>query len=299
MDITPFRYRRLGYVALNVSDMDKSIHFYRDLVGLQLEERASDDVAFLRCGADHHNVMLYKSKDPGIKRIAFQLETSADLERARAYIAAQGWPLQDVGADETLQLRQGPTFRFRVPEHSAAFEFYAEMASATEPYVATVAQIQRLGHIVLHCKNRDEFLRVLTEKLNFRISDHFGEQVAFLRCFPNKFHHSFGLSRSSKDALHHINFMVTDVDDVGRATNRMRQQGVEIVYGPGRHAISNSIFLYYLDPDGMTAEYSFGMEEFPEETPREPRLLPMQAEILDSWGGTPANAFGKGGSVEV
>ena len=37
--MAPFRYRKPGYVALNVTDLDKSVHFYRDLVGLQLEEQ--------------------------------------------------------------------------------------------------------------------------------------------------------------------------------------------------------------------------------------------------------------------
>jgi 2,3-dihydroxy-p-cumate/2,3-dihydroxybenzoate 3,4-dioxygenase len=34
------------------------------------------------------------------------------------------------------------------------------------------------------------------------------------------------------------------------------------------------MFLGYLDPDGLTIEYTFGMEEFPEVEPRAPRLLP-------------------------
>ncbi len=296
--MAPFRYRKPGYVALNVSDLDKSIHFYRDLVGLQLEEQLGQDVAFLRCSDDHHNVVLYRSDTPGIKRMAFELETPKDLDLARDHITRQGWEVQDVPEAQARQLRQGPTLRFRVPEHTLTFEFYAHMERASGEYIPTVAKIQRLGHVVIHCKNRDALLRTLTEKLNFRVSDHFGDQVAFLRCFPNPFHHSLGVSRGETDALHHINFMVTDVDDVGRATNRMRNNGVELVYGPGRHDISNSIFLYYLDPDRMTAEYSFGMEEFPEEAPREPRQLPLRPEILDSWGGMPAPNFGKAGAVE-
>jgi 2,3-dihydroxy-p-cumate/2,3-dihydroxybenzoate 3,4-dioxygenase len=295
--MAPFRYRKPGYVALNVSNLDRSIHFYRDLVGLQLEAQ-SGDVAFLRCSDDHHNLVLYRCDEPGIKRMGFELETAQDLAQARAYIEQQGWSVRDVPAEEAQQLRQGPTFRFRVPEHSLTFEFYAHMQKGAGPFVPTVARIQRLGHVVVHCANRDAFLHTLTEKLNFRVSDHFGEQVAFLRCFPNPFHHSFGVSRGEKDGLHHVNFMVTDVDDVGRANNRMRNNDVPIVYGPGRHDISNSIFLYYLDPDRMTAEYSFGMEEFPEEAAREPRQLPMRAEILDSWGGVPAPNFGKAGAVE-
>ena len=296
--MVPFRYRKPGYVALNVSDLDRSIAFYRDLVGLQLEERVGDDIAFLRCSDDHHNMVLYRASEPGIKRMAFELESAQDVDRARDYIRQQGWELTEVNDDEARQLHQGTTLRFRVPEHTLTFEFYAQMDRAAGPYVPTVAKIQRLGHVVVHCRDRDAFLRTLTEKLNFRVSDHFGEQVAFLRCFPNPYHHSFGVSRAEKDALHHVNFMVTDVDDVGRANNRMRQHDVPIVYGPGRHDISNSIFLYYLDPDRLTAEYSFGMEEFPEEAPRDPRRLPLRPEILDSWGGTPAPAFGKAGSVE-
>ena len=178
------------------------------------------------------------------------------------------------------------------------FEFYAAMERAASAFAPSVAKIQRLGHVVVRCARRDEVLRTLTGELNFKVSDHFADQVAFLRCFPNPFHHSFGVARSDVDGLHHVNFMVTDVDDIGRATNRMRQAGVEVVYGPGRHDISNSIFFYYLDPDGLTVEYSFGMEEFPEEAPREARQLPLSPAILDSWGGMPAPRFGKTGTVE-
>ena len=63
--------------------------------------------------------------------------------------------------------------------------------------------------------------------------------------------------------LHHVNFMVTEINDIGRALHRLGAQGVPIVHGPGRHPTSGSIFLYFLDPDGITLEYSFGMEEIP------------------------------------
>jgi 2,3-dihydroxy-p-cumate/2,3-dihydroxybenzoate 3,4-dioxygenase len=88
------------------------------------------------------------------------------------------------------------------------------------------------------------------------------------------------------------------VNDIGRAMNRMRDNNVPIVYGPGRHDISDSIFLYFLDPDALTIEYSFGMEEFAELTARPPRNLPMLPEILDCWGGRPAPDFGKCGLVD-
>jgi len=296
--MAPFRYRKPGYVALNVTDLEKSLSFYVDLVGLQLEAREGNEIAYLRCGEDHHSVMLYQSAVPGIKRMAFQLESDSDLTSAEQYIREQNWRVTNVAESECKQLHQGRTIRFQIPESQLTFEFYASMQAGSSPYVPTVSQIQRLGHVVLRCVNRDEILRTLTEKLNFKVSDHFGDQVAFLRCFPNPYHHSFGLSRGAEDGLHHLNFMVTNVDDVGRAMNRMRKAEVPVVYGPGRHDISNSIFIYFLDPDGMTAEYSFGMEEFPEVSPRPARHLPMKPEILDAWGGLPVPGFGSKGTID-
>nr|WP_304751716.1 VOC family protein [Rhodoferax sp.] len=295
----PFRYRKPGYVALNVTDIDKSVKFYRDLVGLQLEAQDGQEVAFLRCSEDHHNVVLYRAEVPGIKRMAFELESEEDLELAARHIQSAGWTLREVPDAELAQLHQGRTFRFQIPESTLTFEFYARMERGRGDYVPTVSQIQRLGHVVIRCADRDAVLKTLTEKLNFKVSDHFGDQVAFLRCFPNPYHHTFGLSRGDVDGLHHVNFMVTDVDDVGRAMNRMRKADVKVVYGPGRHDISNSIFIYFLDPDGLTTEYSFGMEEFPEDAPRAARQLPLKPEILDSWGGAPAPGFGSHGAVEA
>ncbi|MCP5265662.1 MAG: VOC family protein [Burkholderiaceae bacterium] len=293
----PFRYLKPGYVALNVTEPERSSRFFESIVGLT-EEPGADGVRFFRCSADHHNLALYPSDAPGLKRVGFQLESAPDLERAREWIEAQGWPTQAVDADERRVLRQGPSFRFRVPESSLCFEFYAEIEQASTPFVPTLAKIQRLGHIVIGSPQPEALLATLTEKLNFRVSDYFGDQVTFLRCFPNPYHHSFGVARTERDCLHHVNFMVSEIDDVGRALNRLRKNEVEIVYGPGRHDISNSIFLYYLDPDGMTIEYSFGMEEFAEVGAREARVLPMRPEILDCWGGLPAPKFAKVGAIE-
>ena len=297
--MAPFRYRRPGYVALNVTDLDRSVAFYRDLMGLHLEEIRANDVAFLRCSADHHNLALYQAPAAGLKRMCFELASAHDLRSARAHIASLGWPLRDVDTEEAASLRQEESLRFRIPDCELTFEFYARMAPAATSYEPTVAKIQRLGHVVIGARNMDSVLSTLTTELNFRPSDHFGNAVTFLRCFPNPYHQSFGVSRADRDRLHHVNFMVSDVDDIGRAMNRMRKNHVEIVYGPGRHDISNSIFLYFLDPDGMTAEYSFGMEEFAEEGARPARALPMLPEILDSWGGVPAPNFAQRGGVDA
>ena len=73
-----FRYRKLGYVALNVTDLDRSVAFYRDVVGLDIMAR-DNGAAFLRCGPQHHDIILYQAAEPGVKRIGWELESDDDL----------------------------------------------------------------------------------------------------------------------------------------------------------------------------------------------------------------------------
>jgi len=52
------------------------------------------------------------------------------------------------------------------------------------------------------------------------------------------------------------------MDDIGKALYRLRNADVPIVFDPGRHPPSGSISLYSLDPDNLTLEFSYDMEEF-------------------------------------
>lgn len=293
----PFRYRRLGYVALNVTDLERSSRFYESLVGLNVSERNESYVA-LRCSRDHHNVLLYPADKPGIKRVAFELESAADLEAARTHIESLGVAIETVSAEELKSLMTVAAFRFRIPGSGLCFEFFVQMMQMATPFVPSVAQIQRLGHVVLNVADFDAALNFLNNRLGFRTSDFVPGFAAFLRCHPNPLHHSLAILSGEQAHLNHVNFMVSDIDDVGRGMNRMKKADVDIVFGPGRHLPSESIFLYFLDPDRMTLEYSFGMETFPEEKAREARLLEPVPGTLDSWGSVPTPDFGKIGEIE-
>lgn len=296
MDI-PFRYRRLGYVALNVTDLARSTAYYRDLVGLAVSE-ASDTHTALRCSQDHHNVVLYPASTPGLKRVGFELESRRDLDVAREYIKGLGLAVDDISAEELKTLRTVAGFRFRLPGSGLCLEYFVQMMHLAQPFIPTVTKIERLGHIVINVADFNLAMEWFANKLGFKVSDFVPGFAAFLRAFPNPLHHSFAVLTGSDNHLNHVNFMVKDIDDVGAAMNRMKKNDVEIVFGPGRHQPSESIFLYFLDPDRMTVEYSFGMETFPEQNAREARLLEPVPGTLDTWGSVPTPAFGKVGEIE-
>lgn len=292
----PFRYARIGYIALTVTDLERSSAFYSGLLDLEITEKSEERVC-LRCSSDHHNLMLYPGPVAGLQRIGFQLESDEELDKAWRHFTALGLAPQELSAQEQTSLRQMRTFRVKEPVSGLTLEFFANMLQPALPYQPRQAHIARLGHALISVQNYDAALKSFTEVFGFRISDQTPGHSAFLRCFPNPFHHSFGLVRGSENQLHHINFMVSSIDDIGRAMNRLKSAGVEVVFGPGRHFSSGSIFLYFLDPDGLTAEYSYEMEQFPEHNPRQPRMLERSRETADLWGGTPTRPLAPHGPI--
>lgn len=300
------RYKKLGYVALNVTNVNKSAEFYRDIVGLELVELVPNEIAYFRCSYDHHNLVLYPAQQPGLKRVAFEVEDANQLELAIDRISKAGLKWQEVDDLEIKTLHQSRTVRFSEPKSGVTFELYDgikqfETPFTSKPINSKPVNITQLGHAVLEVEDKDfdGILQFLTEIMNFKISDVSGDQIgwAWLRAFPNPLHHSFAINRGKEQKLNHISFQIEAIDDLGISQKRLIENNVPIVFGPGRHAPSGSLFLYYLDPDGLTLEYSQGMEEFPEEDPRNPRVLQPTLETLDVWGGTPDPRFGSVGKI--
>lgn len=292
----PFRYKRLAYTALDVTSLDRSVPFYRDVVGLDFVAREGN-VAFFRCTNDHHNIVLQEAPMHGFRRMAFELETPADVAAAYSHFESVGLSPRWLSDEERAALHQGRSFRVREPNAGVEFELFQGAMQMGRLWAPTVAKIMRIGHVVIGTSSFEAARETMLEKFGFRISDYVEDRFAFMRAFPNPFHHTFALGAAPSNHLHHVNFMVTEIDDVGRAFHRLNKHDVKIVFGPGRHPPSGSVFLYFLDPDGITLEYSYGMEEFPEVGAREPRMLEPVPSSLDTWGAIPDPLFAKSGPI--
>lgn len=292
----PIRYRRLGYAHLQVTDLDVSTEFYTVKVGLQQAEAPFGET-WLRCSDKAYDLVLTEGDVAGLAGVGFELESEEEIGYAFAHVEALGLAPKMRSAEECTSRKVTQSFTFANPDTGLLIDLFAAQEMAKVPFKPTVAHIARIGHVVLNCKSYADAHHFWVEKLGFAISDHVPGRIAFLRAWPNALHHSFALLEGPEDTFNHVNFMVTDIDDVGRAMNRMKEADVPIVFGPGRHLPSTSIFIYFLDPDGMTAEYSFGMEEIAEVGGRTPRELEPKPEVLDTWGSIPDPRFGKGGAI--
>lgn len=109
---------RVGHVHLKVSDLERSIAFYRDVLGFELTQRMGDSAAFLSAGGYHHHVGLntWESRDgeppprraTGLYHAAFLYPSRAALANALRRLRAAGVSLDgasDHGVSEALYLR--------------------------------------------------------------------------------------------------------------------------------------------------------------------------------------------------
>lgn len=294
------RYKRLAYVALRVTDLARSTTFLKDIIGLDDGAPAPHGQRYFRAGDDHHNVVLIQADAPGLDRVAFEMESEEALSLAQTHLDSLGLAPAAVPEVERIALGQQRSIRFTERNSGLAIELIAGMETLATPCRHTVTKIARLGHIVVGMDKPKLAIDFFVDQMNFKVSDVIDGGVTFMRCFPNPLHHSFAIAAAPENRLHHVNFMVTDLDDVGSALHRLRRNDVPIVYGPGRHPPSGSVFLYFLDPDGMTFEFSYGMEEFSEVDSRAARTLPLRGESFDYWGAAPPDKrFASVGRIAV
>lgn len=142
MSMPTFRYRRLGYAALNVTDLGRSRDFYRRIVGLT-EVCEDQGVTFFRCSEAHHALLLCEGTTPGLKRIGWQIEDEAHLVLAFDHFVRAGLAPRWLDEEETRLLRQGRSFRLREPSTGLSFEYYAQILEMTQPVAPASVATQR------------------------------------------------------------------------------------------------------------------------------------------------------------
>ena len=291
----PIRFARLGFCRLQCRDLAATTAFYRDIMGLAVSRDEHGEV-WLRCSDKPYDIIL-REGEPGLLGAGFEMESGADLDRAFARLARLAQDARWLTNEECAALQVGRALAFTDPVGGLDCTLYIDQARAPTAYEPGGVRIARLGHLVLNVPDLEAAHRFWCDALGFAVSDRVEGLAEWLRCWPNPLHHSLALLQHSASTLHHINFMVTDIDDIGVAMNRVKAADIPIVFGPGRHLPSTSIFLYFLDPDGNTNEFSFGMELFEEDGARLPRELEHKAEVMDIWGSRPDPRFGKGQPV--
>lgn len=108
----------IGHIHLKVSNLERAIAFYRDVLGFEVTDRFGRDAAFLSAGGYHHHIGLntWESQggpppppgSTGLYHAAILYPTRADLADALRRLLAHGIRIDgasDHGVSEAIYLR--------------------------------------------------------------------------------------------------------------------------------------------------------------------------------------------------
>jgi catechol 2,3-dioxygenase len=140
---------RIGHVHLKVADIERSLHFYCDILGFQLMQRMGRSAAFISAGGYHHHIGLntWESKNgsppppgtTGLYHIAILYPSREKLADALRRLIDAGIPLEgaaDHGVSEALYLRDpdgnGVELYWDRPHAQWPFTADGELAMVTE-----------------------------------------------------------------------------------------------------------------------------------------------------------------------
>jgi len=108
---------RIGHIHLQVTDLDKALAFYCDILGFQVMQRFGNQAAFISAGGYHHHIGLNtwnslggppaRKQGAGLYHTAILYATRAELAGALRQLVAAHYPITgsaDHGVSEAVYL---------------------------------------------------------------------------------------------------------------------------------------------------------------------------------------------------
>lgn len=258
---------QLGHVALVTPNIERSLWFFRDLLGMEEVARKGDSV-YLRCyqELEHHSLILRDGNYTGVDHFAFRTQRPEDVAQFASALRKAGVDVKE--CPRGTELGQGDAIRFRAPHMGHPIELFYEIDKPKAPekirsHLPTNSStrrglgVRRLDHINIAAPANevDASTRWLRDQLGFHIREYFqpkgapGMVAAWVSVTPQP--HDIALMPDPLNGmgrLHHIAFNLEAHSDTLTAADVMTDHRIKIDAAPGKHGISQGTFFYVRDP---------------------------------------------------
>lgn len=274
------RVTEIRYVGYGVPDIEAESAFYADQWKL-VEAGDKEGMTYFAAdgGEEGYVVRLRQSDDKRVDVIALAADSRSDVDALHHRVAASGCKIIFT-PKELESLGGGYGFRFFSPD-GLPFEISCDVARRTARTLARWEGVpQKISHIVLHSPDHKKLADWFCDVLGFKLSDWLGDFMCFLRC--NAAHHRIAIL-PGPPCLNHVAYDMLSVDDMMVGINRLKQDGTDILWGPGRHTAGNNTFSYFTTPAGFAVEYTSELEDVDFER-HMPKMHIPGPRVMDQWG---------------
>lgn len=264
---------RPGHAQVRVLDLEESVRFYRDVLGLVETGRDAQGRVYFKCWdeRDHNSYVIREADRAGIDFFGFRVLDKATLDKFDADLRAYGIATERIPAGEMLET--GERVRFTLPS-GHVMELFADKTKVGNgiplvnpaPWCKArdhgIAPI-RFDHALLYGPNVAEVQKIFTEVLGFYLvervltPDGNVNAAIWLSC-GQKVHDIAFAEYPEPGKLHHCSFLMESWDQVLRAGDIMSMNAVPVDIGPTRHGVTRGCTIYAWDPSGNRFETFMG-----------------------------------------
>lgn len=273
---------RPGHAQIRVLDMDESVKFYTDVMGLKPMGKDSQGRAYFKTRAerDHNSIILRQADRAGLDFFGYKVLDAATLDELEKKLQAHGVKTERIPAGELLET--GERVRFTIPT-GHTIELYAEKTAVGSGVGCTNPDMDvldapgicpiRLDHALIYGTDLEGSRDLFTDVLGFTLverallEDGKTDLGVWLTCSAKA--HDIAIVRHGEPGkLHHVSFQLGTWEQVLRAADIMSKNRVSIDMGPTRHGITNGTTIYFFDPSGNRLEtFAGGYDHYPDMQP--------------------------------
>lgn len=282
-----FLVHSLGFIHLDVQDLERAIRDSTQALGLRLVSR-SNEQAFLTSNTRRAELVLSAAGATRVRSIGLEAYDAEAVAAAKSRAADNGFAVAD--APPSLPFVDSAVTL--VSEEGLVFEVHTPVPEDQPRRFQTVGVTPRkIDHVGPKSGDTKRLSRQLEGCLGLRVSERSsGDELIFMRA-GNGQHHTLSLI-GGQPGIHHYAWELWQFHDFMRLGDALDLAGLTYVYGPGRHGMGDNMYTYHLDASTVMIECCAGMEMIANEPLHQVRTWDIaDPKLVNRWGVAPPDSW--------
>jgi 3,4-dihydroxy-9,10-secoandrosta-1,3,5(10)-triene-9,17-dione 4,5-dioxygenase len=266
----------LGYLVIETTDLDRWRELAVDVLGMAVGSGPDPDALYLRIDQRPARVIIHAGQTDRLVTVGWEVRDRATWKQVVRQLEDAGAPVKVASGAEADE-RRVQELVFTEDPGGTPLEIFHGASLLHDRFVSTygaefLTGDQGLGHVVLPTRNAEASYDFYEGVLGFRSRGAFrlpdgmpgappdGRMfLRFLSC--NERHHALALAPWPQDnGIIHFMMEVLELDDVGRALDRMYKRKFPLSSTLGRHTNDKMVSFYVATPSGFDIELGcFGL----------------------------------------
>ena len=272
----------IHHVGLRVADLGAATERWTRQFGFTVRERHPDR-AYLRCAFEDYSLELIQDDTPGFDHAGWELRPGVQL----ADFGLGGESLERPGdRSSSLYLKDPDGHGVEIVEWTARDSEFPDLARLSSELPGY--RPRKLGHVNVVSEDVGRLSSFYVDELGFRVTDRLGDEGIWLHL--NADHHVHAMLQRETGHFHHFALELVDFGEMRVALDHLAQHGRWVIWGPGRHGVAASLFVYIRIPEEeLIVELYADMEQLrPDHKPRDWEDTPHSSNV---WGTLPPRTY--------